>query len=71
MTVEITHLERAQLRLKAFELLKGYGTRLPPDANGDEKFIPNNIEQQKKQARELADWAISDEAEAEPELQTE
>ncbi len=60
-----TDYERAQVRLRAFELLQGWGNPSPtPDAKDliDRFPIPWNFETRIRHAKTLADWAFDDEA---------
>ncbi len=48
----MTEYELASLRLRAFELLDGWGERDEKD-----RFIPNNFERRTELAAELVKWA--------------
>jgi hypothetical protein len=52
--------EVAQVRLQAFEMLKGWGVELPPDKAN--KLLPcvrvYNLNERMAHAKYLADWAL-------------
>ena len=58
---KITDFERATIRLRAFELLKGWGDAAPDAEKSTARLTtPWNLERHKEVAESLADWAIGD-----------
>jgi hypothetical protein len=55
----LTTYERARLRLRAFELLSGWGA---PNEMG--VHIPHTFERRKEVAEKLVEWAIADPSQA-------
>jgi hypothetical protein len=63
---KLTTYERAQIRLRAFELLDGWGDKSStPDAKDlvDRLPVPWGLEVRKRYAKELAEWAEMDDDE--------
>ena len=60
--IAATEFERAQIRLRAFKLLEGWGNMSPtPEAkNALDRFpVPWDLQTRMKYAGELAEWALT------------
>ncbi len=59
----MTEYEIAQIRLRAFELLAGWGKPIPPNDQCKYPTVETwNLEERMKHALELANWAIGSDA---------